>query len=532
LEKSSHFDNDSGVLVSCEGARALDAEASADWGLEPFALVEAAGRACASVFERTILKGARDRRSFAVLAGSGNNAADALVMLKALVLDGYASVQDCMVIAARLTAGDKNPLSQAMLTVQKLDVQIMEWGGPPSALSEIDFIIDGITGTGLNSALRSPGLEMAETVNLIKSAVNRAKNKAGKPMIIAIDIPSGLFDKWQQDMPVITADATLAIEPQKACLYNPIARRHAGMILPVTGIFPRALIDKYRDEELVTWEKANMAIPSIPKTAHKYERGLVEIWAGSLGATGAAIMAAQGAQASGAGLVRLIVDPSIYPVIAPACRGVMAVPAPAVPADGRFAPSAILLGPGWGKSEDRIRILENSLRLEEQGMPLILDADAIALSKDMIFHGNAIMTPHIGEFAALSGLSKDEILRSPIPILRGFCAKTKAVILLKSHVMYAASPDGRVGIIDGMNPCLATGGTGDVLAGFCGAIAARFRACAERGSLQSGTGAYECACAAGALLIQAAKNNADKFVDPAEIARTAAAIAGAAWLEA
>jgi NAD(P)H-hydrate epimerase len=505
------------VLVSCEKSHALDAEASSDWGLEPFALVEAAGRACAAVFTEKFLKGKGERNSFVVLAGSGNNAADALVMLKALVLDNYALASDCKVFTTRLEANGKSPLSQAMLAVQKLDVQILEWDSQkaPAALSETDFIFDGITGTGLNSPLRNIAHEIVEVVNQIRCMVNR-------PIIVSIDIPSGSFDAWQQDMPIITADATLAIEPQKTCLYAPIIRPHAGTILAVNGIFPPALSCKYREAELVTWERAYAAVSSIPKTAHKYERGLVEIWAGSPGATGAAILAAQGAQAAGAGLVRLIVDPSIYPIVAPACSGVMAVPGPAT--DGRFTPNAILLGPGWGKSEDRIRILENSLRLEEQGTPLILDADAIALAKDMVFHGNAIMTPHIGEFAAWSDLQKDEILKSPIRALREFSAKAKAVILLKSHVMYAAAPDGRIGIIDGMNPVLAAGGSGDVLAGFCSSIAAR-----QKG----GFDAYACARAAGALLMQAAgsKGIAGKFADPAEIAQAASAIAGAVWLE-
>jgi len=330
-------------------------------------------------------------------------------------------------------------------------------------------------------------------------------------------------------MPIISADATLAIEPQKLCLYAPLIRAHAGTILPVTGIFPRELSLKYGEAELVTWERAYAAAPGVPKTAHKYERGLVEIWAGSPGATGAAKLAARGAQASGAGLVRLIVDPSIYPLVAPACSGVMAAPGPAE--DGRFTPDAVLLGPGWGKSEDRARILENCLRLEEQGTPLVLDADAIALAKGMAFHGNAILTPHIGEFAAWSGLPKDEILNCPIRALRDFSTKAKAVILLKSHVMYVASPDGRIGVIDGMNPVLAAGGSGDVLAGFCSSIAARWRAGALKSGAYGGFDAYACARAAGALLIRASKSVAGKFADPEEIAQAASLIAGAAWLE-
>jgi len=509
--------NNNGFLVSAEKSRALDAEASSDWGLEPFALVEAAGRACAAVFAEKFLKGKGERNSFVALAGSGNNAADALVMLKTLVLDNYASASDCAVFTTRLNVSDKNPLSQALLAVQKLDVPILEWDSQktPAILNETDFIIDGITGTGLYSPLRNIALEMVEAVNHVINTVNR-------PVVISIDIPSGGFDAWQQDMPIITADATLAIEPQKLCLYAPIIRPHAGTILAVNGIFPPALSFKYREAELVTWENARASVPSIPKTAHKYERGLVEIWAGSPGATGAAILAAQGAQAAGAGLVRLIVDPSIYPIVAPACSGVMAIPGP--PTDNRFTPNAVLLGPGWGKSEDRRIILEVYLLLEGQGMPLVLDADAIALAKGMVFHGNAIMTPHIGEFAAWSGLQKEEILKSPIRALKDFSARAKAVILLKSHVMYVAAPDGRIGIIDGMNPVLAAGGSGDVLAGFCSSIAARQK--------DGVFDAYACARAAGALLMQASKAIASKFADPAEIAQAASSIAGEAWLEA
>jgi ADP-dependent NAD(P)H-hydrate dehydratase / NAD(P)H-hydrate epimerase len=535
---SKNLNNDNGVLVSGERAHVLDLEASADWGLDPFALVEAAGRSCAAVFAEKFLKGNKGIDYFTVLAGSGNNAADALVMLKTLILDGYTAASDCQVLTVGLAADNKNPLSQALLAIQQLGVQTMEWDAKKAsaAFKRTNYIIDGITGTGLKSPLRNAALEMVEAVNChtdkIRS-VNFKKRKVNRPIVISIDVPSGNYDDWQQNMPILKADATLAIEPQKLCLYTPAARSYAGMILPVTGIFPSELSQKYREADLVTWKNAGGAVPPISKTVHKYERGLVEIWAGSQGATGAAKLAAEGAQAAGAGLIRLVVDPSIYPVVAAGCSGVMAIPGP--PTDGRFTPTAVLLGPGWGKSEDRIRILENFLRLEEQGTPLILDADAIALAKDMVFHGNAIMTPHMGEFAAYCGLQKEQILKSPIRALRDFCAKAKAVILLKSHVIYVAAPDGRIGIIDGMNPVLATGGTGDVLAGFCSAIAARWRACVlKKGAAKSGAfDAFACACAAGALLMQAAdsKGVAGKFADPAEIAHAASAVAGAVWLE-
>jgi NAD(P)H-hydrate epimerase len=474
------------------------------------------------------------KMSFAVLAGKGNNAADALVMLRALIMDGYAQASDCSVFIPKVSesSGEKTTLTGAMLAVQKLGVPLMMWDVEMAAhvLDKADVIIDGIAGTGLTGPLRGVGLGMAGAINVLGKG--GGGGGANGPLIVSIDVPSGSFDGWQSGMPMVEAHATLAIEPRKICLYMPAARPNAGTIIPVGGIFPPALVDKYRETELVEWETASAGVPPVPPCAYKYERGLVEIMAGSPGAAGAARLAALGAQAAGAGLVRLIVDPSLYPVVAPGCSGIMAVPGGDASESGRFSPNAVLLGPGWGRGEDRKRLLETYLPLEERGVPLILDADAIAPAKGMVFNGNALITPHPGEFAAYTGLPKDEILNCPLPALRRCAGEQKVHILLKSHVLYAASPDGRLGIIDGMNPLLAAGGSGDVLAGFCAAIASRSGASRSTASRQKPFDGYACACAAASLLRRAATSEgvAGAFVDPADVARAAAAIAGAAWL--
>jgi len=533
-----------GALVSAAGAKALDTEASAKWGLNPFALVEAAGRACARTFCEAFSWQKNEKHEIAMFIGKGNNAADALVMLKALILEGYAQSADCVVfsIATReAEIKDKTMLVEAMYAVQKLNVPLVKWDAKAKADADVreaimtdparfDVIIDGIAGTGLQGPLRDIALEMAQAVNTVAAT--------GHPHVISIDVPSGNFDGWQPGMPIIAAHATLAIEPQKLCLYTPAARPYAGNIIPVSGIFHPALIEQFREAELLDWESAAARIAPVARTAYKHERGVVEIRAGSPGAAGAARLAALGAQAAGAGLVRLIVDASLYPVIAPACSGVMV----ALEADERFSPDAALLGPGWGRGEDRQRLLETYLPREKNGLPLILDADAITLAKGITFNGNVLLTPHPGEFAAYTGLPKDAILSDPIPALRRFAAQNNAHILLKSHVLYAASPDGRIGIIDGMNPALAAGGSGDVLAGFCAAVASR-SAIASRSAVaarqqsfqeEKPFDGYACACAAASLLIKAAQSErvAGAFIDPAELARPAAAIAGAAWLPA
>jgi len=514
------------ALLSSKGAQALDKEAT-DWGLNNFALVEAAGRACVQAFAN-IHPATNEKLTIAVLAGKGNNAADALVMLKTLVLSGYAQASDCLVYAVQIPESsdqEKTPLSEAMLSVQKMGVPVSAWNVKnASLLNQANFIIDGITGTGLTSPLRGVALEMAEAVNA-----------ANKPCIVSIDIPSGNFDGWQSGMPIVSADITLAIEPQKLCLYTPSARQYSGTTIPIGGIFPPALIEKYREADLVKWNTVAIKIPSVSKTAYKYERGLVEIRAGSQGAMGAALLSAQGAQAAGAGLVRLIVDPSLYPIIAPNCSGIMAVPDGENKEENRFTPDSVLLGPGWGKGEDRKHLLEKYLPLEKQGLPLILDADAIALAKNITFNCNVLLTPHAGEFAAYTGLSKDEILNNTVQILRRFAKEKNVYILFKSHVLYVAAPDGRIGIIDGMNPALATGGSGDVLAGFCASIAARWKAAIRSTAVtqnEKSFDMYTCACAAASLLVSAAKSEsvAGTFIDPEKLTTAASVIAGGAWL--
>jgi NAD(P)H-hydrate epimerase len=200
----------------------------------------------------------------------------------------------------------------------------------------------------------------------------------------------------------------------------------------------------------------------------------------------------------------------------------------------------VLLGPGWGNTDDRRLVFEACLPLEEQGIPLILDADAIPLAKNSAFHGNTIITPHVGEFSAFTEIPKENILADPIPVLRHCAAEKNMYILFKSHVMYIAAPDGRIGIIDGMQPVLATGGSGDVLAGFCASIAARQKAASQRIVAPQQIAAppgrfdgYACACAAASLLICTAETEslASRFIDPAELAHAAAAIAGSKWLQ-
>ncbi|GHV52641.1 bifunctional NAD(P)H-hydrate repair enzyme [Spirochaetia bacterium] len=567
------------MLFTAANARALDAEAAASWGLDPFALVEAAGRRCARVltaafphlFSASVSrqKAGAQAPHIVTLAGSGNNAADAMVLLRSLLLSGHAAAEPSALVINKVPAdGEHTPRSEAFRSLQKMGVPVLVWGDVvradvlQSRLEPADLIIDGIAGTGIEGPLRGTVAEMVIALNKLKKARYSAQNSSPL-LIVSIDVPSGNSDFWKPEMPIVEADAALAIEPLKLCLFRPAARPYGGNILPVGEVFPPQLIAQFcggrnlttkdtkntegRDSlsfvsfavdppaaELIDWDHARSRIPPVSKIAYKHERGVAEIRAGSPDAPGAARIAARGAQAAGAGLVRLVVDPAIHPILAANAGGIMAASIPANDEAGasRFSPDAILLGPGWGKTPDRESMLCQALEKEVAGIPLILDADAILLAGDRVFHGNALLTPHPGELAAYTGIPKDEILTDPAPLLLALAEEKNAVFLFKSHVMYVVSPAGRLGIIDGMMPVLGMGGSGDLLAGFCAAIAARCRA----GTTKNGGDfdLYSCAVAAAALLIESAKTPAlaSRFLDPLELADRAADLAGEAWLPA
>jgi NAD(P)H-hydrate epimerase len=145
--------------------------------------------------------------------------------------------------------------------------------------------------------------------------------------------------------------------------------------------------------------------------------------------------------------------------------------------------------------------------------------------RDTIFNGNAILTPHPGELSRFTGIEQNELLSRPAPILLEFARRRNLTILSKGHVITIAAPDGRLGVLDGMTPGLAAGGSGDLLAGFCAAIAARM-------NREKVFDAYSCAAAAAALLVSSGRSEAmlNRFTDPMELANKAADLAGAAWL--
>jgi ADP-dependent NAD(P)H-hydrate dehydratase / NAD(P)H-hydrate epimerase len=464
-------------LVSAAFSSELDRGTRDEIGVPEAALMENAAAGMEAALESLGFLGREG--PITALAGKGNNGGDALAILRRLAF--HAPAGKLPELAVILSSGEPVGLAAAQLKAARNSrVRVLDWESDEDAcralLLRSSLILDGISGTGLSGALRPD-----------QAALVEAANASGVP-IAAIDVPSGAGDDTPEapskDAAVIRAYATLCVEPRKACLYRPALRPVAGKIISISGVFPAS---SGSDSSCFLLEPSDLQtlVPPFRPESHKYDRGLCLVFAGSVGATGAAILAARGATAGGAGLVALHVRPEIWAVTAAALTGEMVKPLPADAASldlGRA--KAAVAGPGWGRDDAASAVL---LRLWASDLALVLDADALALLRDLDLPKRSaptVLTPHPGEAAALSGRSASGFLSRPEELIFALARRWGAVVMLKSCVTWIASPEGRCAVYDGMDGFLAVGGSGDVLSGLCGALLAR------------GMPAFDAACAA------------------------------------
>jgi NAD(P)H-hydrate epimerase len=253
-------------------------------------------------------------------------------------------------------------------------------------------------------------------------------------------------------------------------------------------------------------------LPERPPRAHKGTFGKLLVIAGSLDYAGAALLVCRGAGRAGAGLVTLAVPESLQPLFAAKVveATTMALPEDDVeevdpePALARILDhehDAIVLGPGLRPGLATTELVRELLRVPEESSgrgeagaarpsespPMVLDAEAL---RSMATLGgwsdgvtrSCVLTPHPGEFARLRAgdgidaevdgdLSTDDAARAAAA--RDAAARWNQVVVLKGARTVVAEPDGTATVLPFENPALASGGTGDVLAGIVGALLAQ-----------------------------------------------------------
>ena len=240
--------------------------------------------------------------------------------------------------------------------------------------------------------------------------------------------------------------------------------------------------------ELLLPAPEGVRLPERPADGHKGTFGTVVAVAGSRGFTGAAYLTATAAARSGAGLVRLLVAEGIYPILAVKCTEVMATPV-AEDAPGAIGSMALndviehlraagagVIGPGLGREPATWRLVQEAVT--HATGPLVLDADALnalAEARHLLpaLGASRVLTPHPGEMARLTGRLTSEVQADRRQVAALAAREWGAVVVLKGARTVVAAPDGRVAEDPHEVPALASGGTGDVLAGLIGGLMAQ-----------------------------------------------------------
>lgn len=457
------------VLTAAE-MRAVDA-ASAEHGVPGLQLMETAGEALV----RAALQLSGPRNRVLIVCGLGNNGGDGLVAARRLQGTGREILCELMGEGSQLK-GDALKNYEALLAAGGVVAPIPA----DTALTKGDVVIDALFGTGLT---RGPEGRMADAILRI------ARWRAAGAKVIAADIPSGLdSDSGHAHEPCVAADWTLAFGyAKRGQVLEPGASRSGRLEIVDIGL-PAKTAEVLKDAPTWLVDETEARRPLQPRVAdsHKGTYGHVLVVAGSRGKTGAAALCALGALRSGAGLVTVATrDDSLDSVLAHVPE-VMGVSLPGEHElerrdlnrllDAAEGKSAIVFGPGIHRGPETTDLLGDFL--EEVTCPVVLDADGLnALVGNLGLlkrtRAKLVLTPHPGELAWLLGISTQELQENRVAVSRSFAKDHLAVLVLKGARTLIARPDGAVFINPTGNPGMATGGTGDVLAGMTGALLAQ-----------------------------------------------------------
>ncbi len=478
------------ALVTVEEMRALEREADAR-GWTYAQMMEAAGTGLAETVQR--LYGLLPETKVLGLVGRGNNGGDTLVALAHLAQAGWA------VTAYLVRPRPEDPLVERVMTAGGRVVLAAEPDAP--SLTELiaahPVLLDGVLGTGVRLPLKEP------LASLLAEA--RAAVLAHGPRVVAVDVPSGIdCDTGAAAEQVIPAHDTVTMAAVKVGMVLPPA-------LPLVGDIH--VVDIGLPPDLPTWERIRRWVPDVsavrealpprPADAHKGTFGTAVVTAGSVNFTGAALLAGEAAYRVGAGLVTLAVPYPLHAALAAALPeatwillpdelGVIAARGAEVLHKHLDRATALLVGPGFGQEETTAEFLARLLGAEtserprvgflnraESGKaasrkpdlpPLVVDADGLKLLTRLPdwpqrLPGPAVLTPHPGEMAVLTGLSVADIQARRLATAEEYARRWGHVVVLKGAGTIVAAPDGRTAVVPVATPALARAGTGDVLAG-------------------------------------------------------------------
>jgi ADP-dependent NAD(P)H-hydrate dehydratase / NAD(P)H-hydrate epimerase len=439
-------------------------------------LMEYAGKALAEAIVQDFLESPAGS-AVAIFCGKGNNGGDGLVIARYLA--GWGAD-----VSVYLT-GESHELSgasQANLTrLQDTDVKVKcpaDSSSLPESLQP-DLIVDALLGSGAEGALRGLTLDLALYINQQSAPV------------CAIDNPTGLdIDSGAVESECVAADFTYSLAVPKIGHYMFPGKSYAGVARTIDIGIPQEVVDSFAvNENLITPEYVAENLPSRPPDAHKGTFGRLFALTSSKGMTGAGALSAKAALRAGAGIVTVGCPDSLEQVYEIKLDEAMTLGLPSVAKRGALSlralgavltalnkSTAALIGPGLGRHRETERLIQRVVA--KMKTPCVLDADGLnAFEKDTTVldgnHAPLILTPHDGEFERLTGEFPPANFSERAKAVRDVAKKFNSVVLLKGGPTLIADPEGNLYLNPTGNSGMATGGSGDVLAGIITALLAQ-----------------------------------------------------------
>ena len=458
-------------VLTPDQASALD-RASQAQGISDEALMERAGRAVAR--SAVDMMGGTYGRRAVVVCGRGNNGGDGLVAARHLARWGVRVA----VVAVEALDDLREPAATnaarldevASIRVVRFDLAVLD-----RELRRADVAIDALFGTGFRGI---PEDEWADAI---------AGLNASPAPVVAVDIPSGVNGATGAvEGDAVRADLTVTFGAPKVGVVVLPGAELAGAVRVADIGFPSDLI--VAEAFLTEPDDVNEVLPERGIDTHKRATGVLVVVAGSRDMTGAARLVATAAGRIGAGLVQVAVPEGILPIVQAGLVETTFLPLPETSA-GTIAVSALdpllellegadalAIGPGLSTQEETTDLVRRLVR--DCPVPFVLDADGLNAFAGRAAEiadrkSDAILTPHVGEFVRLAGVSARAVADDRLAHVRGLAERTSAVTLLKGSRTLVATPDGVVRINPTGGPVLATAGSGDVLTGIIGGLAAR-----------------------------------------------------------
>lgn len=465
-------------VATRDQVRELDRLAIEEVGLPGVVLMESASRALAEGLLEALGDEAR-ADGIVVVCGGGNNGGDGFGAARWLHGRGL----DVRIVALKAEARGDAAVHRAAAEALGLPVTLVH-GGLSEAeieaaldrvgLDRAGVIIDALFGTGLDRPIEGRARQIVQRMNA-----------SGCP-IVAADLPSGLDADTGAVLGVcVRAAVTVSFGAAKPGLYAGEGPEHAGRVT-VDTIGLDALRDAPRLGGVVQASDLVGAWPERASDAHKTRSGHLGIAAGSTAMAGAAVLCCRGALAAGAGLVTLLAPRGALSRLASLPPEVMVVPLgdgdvlapPTSPLPALARPTAWVLGPGLGGGQPLSEPLDAWLAelWTSDERPVLADADALLpvagpSASSVTASAPRVITPHPGEAARLLDSDVAAVQGDRFGAVQRLARPGRTALLKGPHTLIA-TPGQPLHVNATGNPVLATGGTGDVLAGVIGALLA------------------------------------------------------------